>query len=89
MPQVTFTSNLARHIDCPPREGQGNSLRSVLDYVLIQQPELKSYILDDQNRLRQHVAVFLDGEPIQDRENLSDPVDNDSEVFVLQALSGG
>lgn len=86
---MTFTSNLAHHIDCSPREGQGNSLRSVLDYVLNQQPELKSYILDDQNRLRKHVTVFVDEKPIHDRENLSDPVGGDSEVFVLQALSGG
>lgn len=86
---MTFTSNLARHINCPTRDAQGNSLRSVLDSVFNQQPELKSYILDDQNCLRKHVTVFVDEKLILDRDNLSDPIDNDSEVFVLQALSGG
>lgn len=89
MPQVIFTSNLARHIDCPSGEGQGSSVRLVLEYVFQQQPEIRSYILDDQNRLRQHVAVFVDENPVRDREHLSDAVNDDSEVFVLQALSGG
>lgn len=89
MPQVIFTSNLARHIDCPSGEGQGNSVRLVLEYVFQKQPEIRSYILDDQNRLRQHVAVFVDEKPVRDRDGLSDAVNDDSKVFILQALSGG
>jgi sulfur carrier protein ThiS len=50
---------------------------------------LRGYILDDQNRLRRHVVVFVNGEPVHDREQLSDAVQPSSEVFVMQALSGG
>ncbi|TWU00285.1 hypothetical protein Pla108_12340 [Botrimarina colliarenosi] len=51
--------------------------------------KLKSYVLDEQGRLRRHVAVFVDGRLITDRLGLSDAVTPTSEVFVMQALSGG
>ena len=44
---------------------------------------------DDQARLRQHVVIFVDEKMISDREGLSDTVSDGSEIFVLQALSGG
>jgi hypothetical protein len=52
-------------------------------------PALRSYLLDDQERLRQHVSVFIDGELIVDRERLTDAVAPASEIYVVQALSGG
>lgn len=61
------------------------SVGEVLDAVFSANPRLKGYILDDQDRLRQHVVVFVDGE----RARLEDPVPSGSEVYVLQALSGG
>jgi hypothetical protein len=35
------------------------------------------------------VALFVDGRPVADRLRLSDPVGEQSELFVLPALSGG
>jgi hypothetical protein len=35
------------------------------------------------------MAIFLDGVPILDRRELSDAVSKLSEIFVVQALSGG
>ena len=40
-------------------------------------------------RVRKHVAVFLNGETVRDREGLADAVAEGDEIFVLQALSGG
>ena len=54
-----------------------------------QWPGIKGYIVDDQGKLRQHVNIFIDGELIQDREGLSDPLRPESEVYFFQALSGG
>jgi sulfur carrier protein ThiS len=39
--------------------------------------------------LRKHIAVFVDGKMVADREGLSDPVNQDSEIYIMQALSGG
>ena len=61
----------------------------MLDQVFAAQPRLRSYILDDQDRVRRHVAIYVNGRPIADRDHLSDPVGDADEVFVFQALSGG
>ena len=50
---------------------------------------LRGYVLDDQGHLRRHVQVFVDAAMVADRAGLSDPVGDASEVFVMQALSGG
>ena len=89
MARVSFTPNLQRHLPCPPTEAQGESLRAVLDAVFVENPPLRSYLLDDQGRLRKHVIIFLNNAPARDRIHLSDPVRADDEVFVFQALSGG
>ncbi|XQU69123.1 MoaD/ThiS family protein [Cupriavidus sp. H18C1] len=73
-----------RTVICPPP-----SVRAALDAVFAEQPELRGYILDDQNQLRRHVTVFIDGTMIRDRRRLSDALREDSKVYVVQALSGG
>jgi hypothetical protein len=35
------------------------------------------------------MVIFVDNEPIADREKQSDAVRPESEIFVMQALSGG
>jgi sulfur-carrier protein len=89
MPRVVFTSHLQKHVDCPPQEVAGGSLREVLDQVFDTNPRLRGYILDDQGRLRRHVVVFIDDQVVADRVTLADTVSPHSEVYVMQALSGG
>src|SRR5262249_42240762 len=89
MPRVVFTQNLQRHVVCPPAEVPGRTVREVLDAVFAQNPRVRGYVLDEQGALRHHMAIFVNGIQVRDRERLSDPVDPVSEVYVLQALSGG
>lgn len=89
MPRVSFTQNLQRHLDVPTLEVDGATVRAALEAVFGEHPRARSYVLDDQGRLRKHVIVFVDGEQVQDRDGLGDAVERDSEVFVMQALSGG
>jgi sulfur carrier protein ThiS len=35
------------------------------------------------------MSIFVDGELIKDRRHLGDPVEEHSEIYVMQALSGG
>jgi hypothetical protein len=52
-------------------------------------PLFRNYILDDQGRVRRHIAIFIDGE-LRPRDSvLAEPVADETEVYVLQALSGG
>ena len=89
MARVHFTSNLQRHLACPSVEVAGETVGAALDAVFDGNPALRSYLLDDQGRLRRHVNVLVNGEPLEDRARLSDALGAEDEVFVLQALSGG
>lgn len=89
MATVVFTPNLRRHVECPTETVEGATVRVILDAVFAKNPRLRGYVLDDQGALRRHMNVFVDGEMIADRERLSDPVRPASEVYVMQALSGG
>jgi hypothetical protein len=89
MPHVRFTQNIQRHVVCPPHTVEGASVREVLDAYFNGNPEARGYVLDDQGALRRHMAIFINGEPVQDRRTLADPVPCDGTLDILQALSGG
>lgn len=89
MAKVVFTANLMRHVDCPPVQTDGRTVREVLVKIFAENPRLKSYIVDEQFGLRRHMGIIVDGEIVRDRKKLSDPVESNSEIYVLQALSGG
>ncbi len=89
MPRVHFTPNLRRHLQAASTETAPGTLRDALDAVFRKNPALRSYVLDDQGRLRTHMTVYVDGKPARDRDRLGDPVGEGSEVHVMQALSGG
>jgi len=89
MATVHFTSNLRRHVDCPSVESTGGTVKAVLDGAFASNPRLRTYVLDDQGAVRKHMRVLVDGQAIVDREHLSDIVKPASQVWVMQALSGG
>jgi sulfur-carrier protein len=89
MARVVFTQNLQRHIGCPPAEAPGATVREVLDKVFADNEPARGYVLDDQAALRKHMVLFVNGRQIRDRIHLSDPVGENGEIYVMQALSGG
>lgn len=89
MARVFFTANLRRHVDCSSMDADGASVREVLDRVFAVQDRLGTYVLDDQGALRKHMSILVDGQRIRDLDTLSDAVRPDSDIWVMQALSGG
>jgi len=87
--RIAFTTNLQRYLACPAQEVPGTTVRAVLDNVFMANPRLRSYILDDQGRLRRHVHIYINDARLSDAADLADPVDDSDEVFVFQALTGG
>ena len=89
MPRVSIASFLSNV--CPARGGvyPGTTVAEVLGELFAANPVLRSYVVDDQGAVRKHVTVFLDSAPVHDRVRLSDAVRPDSEIFIMQALSGG
>lgn len=90
MPTVKFTYALKRFFpqlkDTP---ATGNSLPEIFKEIESSYPGLGSYVLDERGSLRRHVNIFIDGKMITDRTKLSDTVKSKSEIYIMQALSGG
>ncbi len=89
MATIRFTTHLMRHRPVRALQVDGATLADVLGAALSDDPLLRSYVLDEQDRVRKHVTIYLDGQPIRDRLRLSDPVGPVAEIYVMQALSGG
>ena len=89
MARIVFTSQLRRFTETPEVHVAAATLRTALDAAFAVNPRLRSYVLDDQGHLRANVVAFIDGRRCSDRVALDDPLRPDSEVHVLQALSGG
>ena len=89
MPRLVFTPQLRRFLTVPDVTCPAASLRQALDMTFADNPQLRGYVLDDQGWLRAHVVVFVDGRRLTDRQHLDVPLQADSVVHVMQALSGG
>lgn len=86
---MRFTKNLERHVACPSGEHAGGTVREVLDAYFAAHPGVRGYVLDERGVLRKHMNVFVDGEQLADRRHLSDAVAPGTQIYVMQALSGG
>ena len=89
MPSIQFTSHLRKVAPTGAASVDGETLFGALEQIFEHYPLARSYVLDDQDRLRKHVVIFVDGVRIQAGDDLTCPVKAESEIFVLQALSGG
>jgi hypothetical protein len=89
MATVRFAQSIQRHVECAPREVDGDTIGAVLHGYFRENERARDYVLDEQGRLRQHMAIFVDGLHIRDRKGLTDPIAADAVVDLIQALSGG
>lgn len=89
MPRLIFTQQLTRFVNAPEFSCEASTLSEALGLCFQNNPQLGSYILDEQSHIRQHVAIFINGQLLADRKNLGIPLESDSQVYILQALSGG
>jgi hypothetical protein len=89
MPEVHFTSHLRSLVPGAPLNAAGATVGEVLDALFTEEPQARSYVLDEQGRLRKHVCVFADGTRLPHATTLSHRVRPESKLYVMQALSGG
>jgi molybdopterin converting factor small subunit len=64
----------------------GGTVSDLLDDLDQQFPGIRFRVVDEQNRLRRHMKIWVGDEPVKD---LSTSLDSDDEVTIMQALSGG
>ena len=90
MATVNFTQALKRfYPELNTLEIEATDVNDVIKSIETKFPGIENYLIDDQRVLRKHVNVFVDGALIKDREQLTDALTSDSEVYIMQALSGG
>jgi molybdopterin converting factor small subunit len=89
MTTVRFTANIQRHVACPPMEVEAATVREALEAYFRANARARSYVLDDQGRLRKHMATFVNGSQTQHADHLSDALPEGAVVDVIQSLSGG
>lgn len=89
MPSVIFTSHLGGLAPKGEAVFAGDTVGEVLSGAFAACPGLRHYILDDQERVRKHIVMFVGDVRLDNARALATPVVESSEIYVLQALSGG
>ena len=90
MPQIRFTPHLTRFFpELAPTQLDAQSVAQLVRVLDEMHPGIAAYLVDERGALRPHVNIFVDEQMVADRLQLSDPLDENSQVFILQALSGG
>lgn len=89
MPRIILTGHLGGIAPEGEAPFPGGTVGEALAGAFARWPGLEGYVLDDQGRLRKHVVIFLGDRRLASRDVLATPVEETSEIFVLQALSGG
>jgi hypothetical protein len=88
VPTILFTDSLRDIVPIKPYEAQGcATVRAALERVFSEYPMLRSRLFDEQGVVRPRVAVFLDGQLVQDPDYLSDRVGPISQIHIMPALA--
>ena len=90
MSSVSFTGNLKRfYPELNTMHVEAETVAELLDKIEERFPGIKDYIVDEDGRLRKHVNIFIGNEMIRDQQALTDQIDQNDSIYIMQALSGG
>lgn len=79
-----------KHVQVPlPANPTPVTVAAVLHTLGTRHPGVRQRVLDDQDRLRPHVNIFLNDENIRTAEGLATPVSPTDELWIIPAVSGG
>jgi len=84
--KVLIPSALRSYTERGETEASGATLEAVLDDLERQYPGIRFRMIDEQDRIRRHIRIFVNGEQARD---LTHPLNGTDEVIIVQALSGG
>ena len=84
--RVLIPSALRSYTGQNETEANGATLAAVLADLDSRYAGIRFRIIDEQDRMRPHVRIFVNGEQLH---NLSQPLKPTDEVIIVQALSGG
>lgn len=90
MALVSYTPHLSRFFpELGDEQADASSVAALLVVLEERHRGLAAYLIEEDGSLRKHVNIFVDGDPVRDRDALTDALAPTSRVHILQALSGG
>jgi molybdopterin converting factor small subunit len=84
--KVVIPSALRSYTERAETEAGGATLAAMLDDLERQYPGIRFRMIDEQDRIRRHIRIFVNGEQARD---LAQPLNPSDELIIVQALSGG
>jgi molybdopterin converting factor small subunit len=84
--KVLIPSALRSYTEHSEAEVSGATLAAVLADLDRQYPGIRFRMIDEQDRIRPHIRIFVNGEQVRE---LSHALQAADEVVIVQALSGG
>jgi molybdopterin converting factor small subunit len=84
--KVLIPSALRSYTERGETEARGATLAALLVDLERQYPGIRFRMIDEQDRIRRHIRIFVNGEQARD---LAQALDAKDEVIIVQALSGG
>jgi molybdopterin converting factor small subunit len=84
--KVLIPSALRSYTQAAEVEARGATLAALLEDLERDYPGIRFRMIDEQDRIRRHIRVFVNGDQIFD---LASPLRATDEVIIVQALSGG
>jgi molybdopterin synthase sulfur carrier subunit len=84
--KVLIPSALRSYTESSHAEASGATLAEMLDDLDRRYSGIRFRMVDEQERIRRHIRIFVNGDQARD---LSQPIQAGDEVVIVQALSGG
>lgn len=84
--KVLIPSALRSYTEASEAEASGATIAALLTDLEQQYPGIRFRIIDEQDRIRRHIRIFVNGEQVRD---LAHRINGTDEVIIVQALSGG
>ena len=84
--KVLIPSALRSYTNQANSEAEGATLAEALLDLERRHPGIRFRMVDEQDRIRRHIRIFINGEQTMD---LASPLQPRDELVIVQALSGG
>ena len=84
--KVHFPRALRSYTVSGQAEASGATLAAMLADLDRSYPGIRFRMIDEQDRIRRHIRIFVNGEQVRD---LAQRLEAQDEVVIVQALSGG
>ena len=84
--KVIIPSALLSYTATSTVEAAGATVAALLDALEVRFPGIRFRMIDEQDAIRRHIRIFVNGNQVAD---IAHPLDANDEIVIVQALSGG